>query len=77
MKTLVPKLVELLSKLPWPTIIAIAVAVCGIAYVLTLTSCQVARKTTTYGVTKSEYVKYDTITTKSSAKVPKTFKYVE
>ena len=75
MKTFVPKLVELFSKLPWSTIIAISVAVCGIVYVVSLTSCQVARVTTTYGKTDAHYVKYDTIKTKSSAKIPKNYNY--
>lgn len=61
----------------WKKILCVAISVAIIVYVFSLVSCGVWRKTTTYGVTESNYVKYDTIHTKSHAKIPKGYTYEE
>ena len=77
MKEIIPLFLSAVKDWPWKKIVATAISVAIIAYVLSLISCGVWRKTTTYGVTESNYVKYDTIHTKSHAKIPKNYNYEE
>lgn len=70
--------VQVVKDLPWTKIIAIAVAIAIVTFSVTyFQSCGVWRKTTTYGVTESNYVKFDTIHTKSHVKIPKYYTYEE
>lgn len=70
--------VQAVKDLPWTKIIAIAVAIAVVTFSIAhFQSCAVWRKTTTYGVTESNYVKYDTIHTKAHVKIPKSYTYHE
>lgn len=75
MKELIPLFLSAFKDWPWKKIVATAVAVAIIMYAFSLLSCGVWRKTTTYGVTESNYVMYDTIHTKSHVKIPKNYNY--
>ena len=77
MKEIISIFLSAVKEWPWKKILATAVSIALILYAISLVSCGVWRKTTTFGVTKSEYVKYDTIRTKSHAKIPKTYEYSE
>lgn len=77
MKEIIPLFLSAVKDWPWNKILATALAVGIIAYAFSFFSCGVWRKTTTYGVIKSEYTKFDTIRTKAHAKIPKTYEYSE
>lgn len=70
--------VQAVKDLPWTKIIAIAVTIAVVTFSMAyFQSCALGRKTTTYGIVKSEYVKYDTIKSNSSGRIPKNYRYVE
>lgn len=70
--------VEVVKDLPWKKIIAIAVAIAVVTLSIAfISSCALGRRTVTYGTVKSEYVKYDTIKSNQSGRIPKSYHYVE
>lgn len=77
MKEIIPLFFSAIKDWPWKKIVATAISVAIIAYALSHVSCGVWRKTTTYGVSKSVYTKYDTIRTRGHVKIPKNYTYEE
>lgn len=70
--------VQAVKDLPWTKIIAIAVAIAVVTFSLAhFQSCALGRRTVTYGIVKSDYVKYDTIKSNFSGRIPKKYRYVE
>lgn len=77
MKEIIPLFLSAVKDWPWKKIVATAISVAIIVYALSLLSCGVWRKTTTYGVTESVYTSYDTIKMKNHVKIPKNYTYEE